>query len=62
MIISKVLYNHFESLADFFLNVERAKEVDDKKRWHTQVKKIEKFVNESWGNTSEREIIIDKKS
>ena len=59
---SKILYNHFESLADFFSNVERAKEVDDKKRWHTQVKKIEKFVNESWGNTSEREIIIDKKS
>ena len=59
---SKVLYNHFESLADFFLNVDKAKEIDSKKRWHTQVKKIKQFINESWGNTAEREIIIDKKS
>lgn len=57
---SKVLYNHFESLADFFSNVERAKEVDEKKRWNTQVNKIKKFIEEPWGETPQREIIVDK--
>jgi uncharacterized protein YjbJ (UPF0337 family) len=37
-----------------------AKKVDDKKRWHTQVNKVEGFIKESWGNTKEREVIIDK--
>jgi len=57
---SKSLYNHFDSLRDFFLNPQKAKEVDDKKRWHTQVNKIENFIIDSWGETPEREIIIDK--
>ena len=57
---SKALYNHFNSLADFFTNAERAVEIDDKKRWHTQVKKIKKFIEEPWGLTPEREVIIDK--
>ena len=57
---SKVLFNHFDSLKDFFINPQKAKEVDDKKRWHTQVNKIENFINESWGETPEREVIVDK--
>tara|TARA_R100000963_G_C4641215_1_gene104843 strand:- start:655 stop:1344 length:690 start_codon:yes stop_codon:yes gene_type:complete len=58
---SKSLFNHFDSLRDFFLNPQKAKEVDDKKRWHTQVNKIESFIDEPWGQTPEREIIVDKK-
>jgi len=57
---SKVLYNHFNSLEDFIVGVERAKEVDDKKRWHTQVNKIEAFIKQEWGETKGREVIIDK--
>tara|TARA_B100000927_G_scaffold94901_2_gene76574 strand:+ start:1028 stop:1708 length:681 start_codon:yes stop_codon:yes gene_type:complete len=57
---SKILYNHFNSLEDFIMGVERAKEVDDKKRWHTQVNKIEAFIKQEWGETKEREVIIDK--
>jgi len=57
---SKSLFNHFDSLRDFFLNPQRAKEVDDKKRWHTQVNKIENFINEPWGDTPERELVVDK--
>lgn len=57
---SKSLFNHFDSLRDFFMNPQKAKEVDDKKRWHTQVNKIETFINEPWGDTPEREVIIDK--
>jgi len=57
---SKSLFNHFDSLRDFFLNPQKAKEVDDKKRWHTQVNKIETFINEPWGDTPEREVVVDK--
>ena len=57
---SKKLYNHFDSLEDFIVGIERAKEVDDKKRWHTQVNKIEAFIKQEWGETKEREVIIDK--
>jgi ERCC4-type nuclease len=59
---SKILYNHFNSLEDFILTIEMAKEVDDKKRWHTQVKKIEEFIKKPWGITPDREVIVDKKS
>tara|TARA_R110001592_G_scaffold88156_3_gene259726 strand:+ start:5915 stop:6586 length:672 start_codon:yes stop_codon:yes gene_type:complete len=58
---SKALYNHFNSLGDFFANAEKAIEIDDKKRWHTQVKKIQQFIDEPWGLTPKREIIVDKK-
>lgn len=58
---SKALYNHFDSLQDFFMNTEKAKQVDDKKRWHTQVNKIIGFITEPWGETPEREVIVDKK-
>ncbi len=41
---SKALYNEFDSLRDFFINIEKAKNVDEKKRWHTQVNKIQTFT------------------
>jgi len=59
---SKALYNHFNSLGDFFANAERAIEIDDKKRWHTQVGKIKDFIDAPWGQTPSREVIIDKKN
>ena len=59
---SKKLYNHFNSLEDFIINIQKAKEVDDKKRWHTQVNKVEGFIKEGWGTTADREVIVDKKS
>lgn len=58
---SKALYNHFDSLVDFFTNVEKAAEVDESKRWKTQVGKIKAFIEEPWGMTPEREVIVDKK-
>lgn len=57
---SKALYNEFDSLRDFFINIEKAKNVDEKKRWHTQVNKIQTFINQPWGLTPEREVIIKK--
>ena len=57
---SKALFNEFDSLRDFMNNTQRAKNVDEKKRWHTQVNKIEKFIEEPWGETEERKVIIDK--
>ena len=57
---SKALFNEFDSLRDFMVNTQRAKNVDEKKRWHTQVNKIEKFIEEAWGETEERKVIIDK--
>jgi len=57
---SKALYNEFDSLKDFFTNIEKAKNVDEKKRWHTQVNKIQTFINQPWGLTPEREVIIKK--
>jgi ERCC4-type nuclease len=57
---SKALYNEFDSLKDFFINIEKAKNVDEKKRWHTQVNKIQTFINQPWGLTPEREVIIKK--
>lgn len=58
---SKALYNHFDSLMDFFTNFEKASEVDESKRWKTQVGKIKAFIEEPWGMTPEREVIVDKK-
>ena len=57
---SKTLFNHFNNLQDFFLNPEQSKEVDDSKRWHTQVDKIQTFIETSWGDTPEREPIVTK--
>lgn len=57
---SKILFNHFNSLRDFFTNTEKAKETDLSKRWDTQVNKIVAFIDEPWGETPEREVIIDK--
>tara|TARA_R110002020_G_scaffold21782_10_gene73875 strand:- start:2507 stop:3163 length:657 start_codon:yes stop_codon:yes gene_type:complete len=57
---SKKLFDKFDSLRDFFQNTPKAKEVDDKKRWHTQVDKVEQFIIEPWGLTQEREVIIKK--
>jgi ERCC4-type nuclease len=57
---SKALFNEFDSLRDFMNNTQRAKNVDEKKRWHTQVNKIETFIEEPWGETEERKVIIDK--
>mgnify|MGYP003137920807 FL=1 len=59
---SKSLYNHFNSFDDFVKNVQKAKEVDDKKRWHNQVDKIEAFMGEEWEDNTEREIIFDNTS
>ena len=59
---SKKLYDHFDSLEDFFLNTEKAKEIDEKKRWHTQVNKVVDFIQKPWGKTPEREVIVDKKN
>ena len=59
---SKSLYNHFDSFDDFVKNVQKAKEVDDKKRWHNQVDKIEAFMGEEWEDNTEREIIFDNTS
>lgn len=59
---SKSLYNHFNSLDDFVKNVQKAKEVDEKKRWHNQVEKIEAFMIKEWGENTEREIIFDGSS
>ena len=58
---SKALYDEFNSLRDFIDNIQNAKNVDEKKRWHTQVNKIEQFIEEPWGETEERKVIIDKK-
>ncbi|MAH42607.1 hypothetical protein CL614_02680 [archaeon] len=57
---SKTLYNHFSDLKDFVNNFESAKELDDKKRWHTQCDKINETLASNWENTPEREIIKDK--
>ena len=59
---SKSLYNHFNSLDDFVKNIHKAKEVDEKKRWHNQVDKIEAFMSEEWEGNTEREIIFDNTS
>ena len=56
------MYNHFNSFDDFVKNVQKAKEVDDKKRWHNQVDKIEAFMGEEWEDNTEREIIFDNTS
>ena len=57
---SKSLYNHFDSFSDFINNIQNAKDVDEKKRWHTQVNKIEEFINKGWEDTPERKVIVDK--
>ena len=57
---SKALFNHFGSLRDFFLSPEDAKEVDTSKRWHTQVDKIQQFIQTEWEDTPEREVITTK--
>lgn len=57
---SKSLYNHFDSFSDFINNIQNAKNVDEKKRWHTQVNKIEEFINKGWEDTPERKVIVDK--
>lgn len=57
---SKTLFNHFNNLQEFFLNPEQSKEVDDSKRWHTQVDKIQTFIETQWGDTPEREVITTK--
>ena len=57
---SKALYNHFSDLNEFVTNFEKAKELDDKKRWHTQCDKIQKTLDSEWGETQEREIVKDK--
>lgn len=59
---SKKLYDHFDSLEDFFLNTEKAKEIDETKRWHTQVNKVIDFIKKPWQITPEREVIVDKKN
>ena len=41
-------------------NIQNAKDVDEKKRWHTQVNKIEEFINKGWEDTPERKVIVDK--
>ena len=57
---SKKLYDLFDSLPDFINNTEKAIMLDENnKRWHTNVKKIQSFINENWKLTPEREIIFD---
>ena len=57
---SKALYDVFDSLPDFVNNTEKALLLDENnKRWRTNVEKIKKFINESWGNTPERELIFE---
>ena len=56
---SKKLYDLFDSLPDFINNTEKAILLDENnKRWHTNLKKIKSFINETWELTSEREIIF----
>lgn len=57
---SKALFDKFDSLRDFFTNTHKAKDLEEKKRWHTQVDKVEKFIIEPWGETQERELIVKK--
>jgi len=57
---SKVLYDHFDNLSDFVNNFETAKKTDESKRWQTQCDKIKKYIETEWGETSEREVIVDK--
>ena len=57
---SKKLYDHFDSLQDFINNIDDAVALDEKTRWKNQVKKIKTFIESSWGETKERETIIDK--
>jgi len=57
---SKKLYDHFNSLQDFINNIDYALEIDDKTRWKNQVIKIKEFIESPWGETKEREIIVDK--
>lgn len=60
---SKKLYDLFDSLPDFINNTEKAIMLDENnKRWHTNVKKIQSFINENWKLTPEREIIFDNSS
>jgi len=60
---SKKLYDLFDSLPDFINNTEKAIMLDENnKRWHTNVKKIQSFINENWKLTPEREIIFDSSS
>ena len=57
---SKALYDVFDSLPDFVNNTEKALLLDENnKRWRTNVEKIKRFINESWGNTPERELIFE---
>ena len=57
---SKKLYDHFNSLQDFINNIEEALEIDEKTRWKNQVGKIKEFIESPWGETKEREVIVDK--
>jgi len=55
---SKKLYDLFNSLPDFINNIEKAIELDaENKRWITNVKKIQAFIEEEWGTTPNQEII-----
>ena len=57
---SKVLYNHFDSLKHLINNISEAEILDEKTRWKNQVNKIKEFIESPWGETQEREIIVDK--
>ena len=48
------------SLQDFINNIEEAVEIDEKTRWKNQVGKIKEFIESPWGETKEREVILDK--
>ena len=55
---SKKLYDLFNNLPEFINNIEKAIELDaENKRWITNVKKIQAFIEEEWGTTPNQEII-----
>ena len=57
--IRKVSAESLESTISLH-NIEEAVEIDEKTRWKNQVGKIKEFIESPWGETKEREVILDK--